>query len=110
MISIVLLLPFFLNKWYCMHCLYNVVIVVVVENKCQFNIRIASKTFHCIAPDPGSFEAIFGVPSRIRPERMITNILTEQYFNKTLLKLTAQLCIKQEGVGSAMVYDMWIIT
>ena len=35
MISIVLLLPFF-NKWYCMHCLYNVVIVVV-ENKFQFN-------------------------------------------------------------------------
>ena len=29
---------FFLNKWYCMHCLYNVVIVVV-ENKFQFNSK-----------------------------------------------------------------------
>ena len=30
MISIVLLLQFFFNKLYCMHCLYNVVVVVVV--------------------------------------------------------------------------------
>ena len=36
MISIVLLLSFFYNKWYCLHCLYNVVIIVV-ENKFQFN-------------------------------------------------------------------------
>ena len=36
MISIVLLLPFFFNNLYCMNCIYNVV-VVVVENKFQFN-------------------------------------------------------------------------
>ena len=33
----------FFNKWYCMHCLYNVVIVVV-ENKFQFNSICHSKS------------------------------------------------------------------
>ena len=38
MISIVLLLPFFINNLCCMHCIYNVVVVVVVvENKFQFS-------------------------------------------------------------------------
>ena len=37
MINIVLLLPFFFNNLYCMHCIYNVVVVVGVENKFQFN-------------------------------------------------------------------------
>ena len=32
MISIVLLLPFFSNNLYCMHCIYNVVVVVVEIN------------------------------------------------------------------------------
>ena len=27
----------FFNNLYCMHCIYNVVVVVVVENKFQFN-------------------------------------------------------------------------
>ena len=30
-------LVFSLNNLYCMHCIYNVVVVVVVENKFQFN-------------------------------------------------------------------------
>ena len=40
MISIVLLLAFVFNKWYCMHCLYNVEIVVVVENTIHFKIIV----------------------------------------------------------------------
>ena len=43
MISVVLLLPFF-NNLYCMHCIYNVVVVVVVvENKFQFNSNLVSQ-------------------------------------------------------------------
>ena len=40
MISTVLLLPFFLNNLYCMHYIYNVLVVIVVEinfNSIQFN-------------------------------------------------------------------------
>ena len=49
MISIVLLLPFFFNNLYCMNCIYNVVVVVVVvENKFQFNSIILYITVRAV--------------------------------------------------------------